>query len=112
MPFDGVLADAVGLSVFNRAADLLEKEGWCIDMLIDRYSGQRCLNGALRRARGVEENHQHDHKGYNDEDNALARALGFSDAGEAADWNNVQDSGAPVIDRLRQAAKRELTNAA
>lgn len=90
--------------IYARAADLLEREGWCINSL-RRDDGARCINGALRAARGfTNEEVWLTPDLYDDADDALARGLGFDSAESAASWNNAQEDGAWVIARLKAAA--------
>lgn len=94
---DGLLIDyekpAETSSLYDRAADEIEKRGWyCAGH--DRYSNGLCILGALG-AVGAED--QED----------CARQMGFINAYEAFHWNDDQPSPAPVIARLRAAARAE-----
>jgi hypothetical protein len=83
--------------VLNAAADLLEKDGWCQDVLKDR-EGRCCARGALIAVHAAD-----DWQGpVYDADELLEEAVG----GSIPAWNDLPNqTGENVIATLRHTAK-------
>lgn len=101
-----------GADLIERAADLLETDGWCRHFLTDA-EGRHCVVGALRAVNWpVRDYNGYHHPKLPDEEFAqvwrqLANFLGFS-AYELSVWNDAPERTAEgVIKALRSfAAKR------
>lgn len=84
------------LSVFARAADALERRGWCQNSIEDD-GGRVCLLGAIYRGTLSAERYED-----------MGPLLGFQSTNEAINWNNAAGrTGVEVVDRLRRGAAGE-----
>lgn len=99
--------------VLDRAADLLERDGWCQGALHDS-AGRMCAVGALRRAIVVQVDLDPSTLGQVDEvEEAARRRLmavadprGWVGAGGVPDWNDREGrTFQDVLDTFRKAAK-------
>lgn len=116
-PLDGQITDFVApvkpaapdldLSIFDRAADEIERRGHCQHAL--QTCGHVCLLGAFNVVHHGDPFHR---MSSYEPLVAFSRGLGFTRSTDAIEWNNTPGrTAAEVVDRLRRAARGEFVNA-
>lgn len=106
------VTDADVIAALERAADILDTEGWCRGQAHNEKTGHRCALGALSAAthttslyRRSEEDLWYTARGL------LAEAItddlgGASDGGIITAWNDAQTDKRVITRRLRRVARQ------